>query len=249
MSRPLLQSRELGKIHRVGEVEVHALRGVTLDVHKGEFVSIVGPSGSGKSTLVNIWGMLDTRTSGEYIFDGADVGKLSHDARATIRNRKFGFVFQSYNLLARSTAIENVELPLTYADVAPDERYERSIAALQSVGMEHRHAHWPHQLSGGEQQRVAIARALVNDPLLIFADEPTGAIDQRNGSEVLRQLHHLNAMGRTVVLVTHDPNVARHAQRIVTLEDGRVRHDSLSSKQEYNLRRQQESLSAHATEL
>lgn len=225
MSRPLLQTTQLGKVHSVGAVKVQALRDISLEVHKGEFLSIVGPSGSGKSTLVNIWGMLDTPTSGQYLFDGTDIGNLDYDARAAIRNRKIGFVFQSYNLLSRSTAIENVELPLVYADIETFERRERAMAALESVGMEHRHNHWPHQLSGGEQQRVAIARALVNDPLLILADEPTGAIDRHNGSEVMRQLHHLNTMGRTIILVTHDLNLADHANRIVTLEDGKVRRD------------------------
>jgi len=223
MSGPLLRSVGLSKTHAVGSITVRALTDVTLDVDQGEFLAIVGPSGSGKSTLVNIWGMLDTPSSGQYAFEGIDVGSLSHDELAAIRNRKIGYVFQSYNLLARSTAIENVELPLTYADIPVETRRERAMAALDAVGLGHRNAHWPHQLSGGEQQRVAIARALVNNPLLILADEPTGAIDQRNGQEVLRQLHELNDKGRTVVLVTHDPNVARQARRIVALEDGRVK--------------------------
>ncbi len=226
MSGPLVQTIGLGKNHHVGAVTVEALRNVTLELQAGEFVAIMGPSGSGKSTLVNIWGMLDTPTSGQYLFEGVDIGELGHDARAEIRNRKIGFVFQSFNLLARSTAIENVELPLTYAGVDAEERRERALAALEAVGLEHRHAHWPHQLSGGEQQRVAIARALVSDPLLILADEPTGAIDQRNGQEVMRQLQELHAKGRTIVLVTHDQDVAHHAHRIIALEDGRVGDDS-----------------------
>lgn len=249
MSRPLIQSIGLQKIHRVGAVTVAALQNVTLEVQKGEFLSIVGPSGSGKSTLLGIWGMLDTPTAGQYLFDGVDVGQLDHDARAAVRSHKIGFVFQSSNLLARSTAIENVELPMLYAGVDADERYDRAMRALESVGLKHRHSHWPHQLSGGEQQRVAIARALVNDPMLILADEPTGAIDQRNGLEVMRQLHHLNAMGRTVILVTHDPNVADHAHRVVSLEDGRLKHDSMSSRQKDNWRRQQEAMCALGTEV
>jgi len=222
---PLIQCVGLDKVHRLGSVEVHALRRVTLNVDEGEFVAIIGPSGSGKSTLMNIWGMLDRQSHGQYLFEGKDVGILGDDACAAIRNRKIGFVFQSYNLLARSTAVENVELPLTYADIPADECRDRAMAALDSVGLKDRHGHWPQQLSGGEQQRVAIARALVNDPLLILADEPTGAIDQRNGHEVLSQLRALNEMGRTIVMVTHDAEVARQARRIVKLQDGRVIED------------------------
>jgi len=226
---PLLQSERLGKIHRVGTVAVDAVRDVTVDVHAGEFIAVVGPSGSGKSTLLNIWGMLDIPTSGQYRFDGVDVGELNSDARAAIRSKKIGFVFQNYNLLPRSTAIENVELPLTYAGMEPAERRERAVQALESLGLAHRHDHWPHQLSGGEQQRVAIARALVNDPVLIMADEPTGAIDRQNGLEVMWQLQALNADGRTIVLVTHDESVANHADRAIRLLDGEVVSDGGSA--------------------
>lgn len=236
MHRPLLESVKLGKIHRVGTVAVEALRDVTVAVNAGEFVSVVGPSGSGKSTLLNIWGMLDIPTSGQYCFDGIDVGELDSDARASIRSEKIGFVFQNYNLLARNTAVENVELPLTYAGIAPAERRERALQALESMGLAHRHDHWPHQLSGGEQQRVAIARALVNDPRLILADEPTGAIDRQNGLEVMWRLQALNADGRTIVLVTHDAAIARHASRVVALEDGSVRTDARVSKPERAMR-------------
>ena len=248
MSTPLIKTDRVGKIHRVGAVTVEALRDVTLEIYKGEFLSIIGPSGSGKSTLLNIWGMLDTATTGRCLFDGVDVAMLDSDARAAVRNKKIGFVFQNFNLLARSTAIENVALPLLYGGIDAGARHDRALAALKSVGMEHRQSHRPHQLSGGEQQRIAIARALINHPLLILADEPTGAIDRRNGMEVIRQLHHLNATGRTVVLITHDPDVACHAQRIVELEDGEVRSDTAVTGREKAIRRQREIVDAQIAE-
>ena len=197
---------------------MHALRGVSLELHPGDFVAVVGPSGSGKSTLMNLLGLLDRPTEGSYFLAGQDVLELDPDQRAAVRNRRIGFVFQTFNLLARSTALENVELPLVYAGVARRERRRRAEAALASVGLADRRHHWPSQLSGGEQQRVAIARALVNDPLLILADEPTGALDSRTSLEILAHLQALNDAGRTIVLVTHDPTVARHAKRC---RDGR----------------------------
>jgi putative ABC transport system ATP-binding protein len=201
---------------------VHALRGISLELDAGDSVAIVGPSGSGKSTLMNVLGLLDQPTVGSYSLAGQDVLRLGPDQRGEVRNRQIGFVFQSFNLLARSTAFENVELPLIYAGVSRRERRRRAEAALGSVGLRDRRDHWPSQLSGGEQQRVAIARALVNDPLLILADEPTGALDSRTSLEILAHLQALNKAGRTIVLVTHDPTVARHARRVVIMSDGRT---------------------------
>ena len=202
---------------------VHALRGISLVLHWGDFVAIVGPSGSGKSTLMNLLGLLDRPTEGSYSLAGQDVLALDPDQRARVRSQRIGFVFQSFSLLARSTASENVELPLLYAGVVRRERRRRAEAALASVGLGDRRGHWPGQLSGGEQQRVAIARALVNDPLLILADEPTGALDSRTSLEILAQLQMLNEAGRTIVLVTHDPTVAR----VVMMGDGRAVREEL----------------------
>jgi putative ABC transport system ATP-binding protein len=201
---------------------VHALRGIDLELDRGDFVAVVGPSGSGKSTLMNLLGLLDRPTEGRYFLAGQNVLGLAPDRRAHVRNQQIGFVFQSFNLLARSTALENVELPLIYAGVARRERARRAEAALEWVGLRDRRDHWPSQLSGGEQQRVAIARALVNDPLLILADEPTGSVDSHTSLEILAHLQSLNAAGRTIVLVTHDPTVARHAERVIVMSDGRA---------------------------
>jgi putative ABC transport system ATP-binding protein len=210
---------------------VYALRGVSLELHRGDFVAIVGPSGSGKSTLMNLLGLLDRPSDGAYLLAGEDVLALTPDRRARVRNQQIGFVFQTFNLLARSTAFENVELPLVYAGIARRERQRRAEAALEAVGLRDRRDHWPSQLSGGEQQRVAIARALVNDPLLILADEPTGSLDSRTGLEVLAHLQALNEAGRTIVLVTHDPTVARHAKRVVAMSDGRaVREEHVANR-------------------
>jgi putative ABC transport system ATP-binding protein len=222
---PLVRIERLGKTYIAGAAPVPALDGATLDIAAGEFVAIMGPSGSGKSTLMNLLGLLDRASAGRYWLDGEDVGGLGPDRWARLRNAKLGFVFQSFNLLARSTALENVELPLLYAGVATAERRRRAGAALDAVGLAHRRAHWPYQLSGGEQQRVAIARAIVNEPRLILADEPTGALDSRTGLMILALFQELNRAGRTVVLVTHDAHISRHAGRVVTLHDGRLLTD------------------------
>jgi putative ABC transport system ATP-binding protein len=228
VSVPLIRVVDLTRDYRSGDAVVRALRGITLEIHEGEFVAVMGPSGSGKSTLMSLFGLLDRPTSGGHQLDGRDVGGLDADAAARLRNREIGFVFQTFNLLARSTALENVELPLIYAGVAKKERQRRATEALQRVGLGDRMNHWPRQLSGGEQQRVAIARALVGDPRLVLADEPTGALDSRTGLEILAFLQSLNRAGRTIVMVTHNATVARYAARIVSMQDGRVVGDEVA---------------------
>ena len=210
----------------VGSETVHALRGVSFDINQGEFVSIMGTSGSGKSTMLNILGCLDKPTSGEYYIDGIAVSKLSKDKLSLIRNRKIGFVFQSYNLLPRTTAIENVELPLLYNhEISKKERHERAIEALKLVGLEDRMMHMPNQLSGGQQQRVAIARALVSDPVIILADEATGNLDTRTSYEIMSLFQQLNAQGKTIAFVTHEPDIAQFTTRTIMLRDGKVIKD------------------------
>jgi ABC-type lipoprotein export system ATPase subunit len=208
----------------MGEVEVRALDGVSLSIAVAEFVAIMGPSGSGKSTLMNILGGLDRPTSGAYILDGADVATLDADERAEIRNAKIGFVFQSFNLLARTSALENVEMPLLYGRGAlgATDRLERARAALRRVGLEGREGHYPAQLSGGQQQRVAVARALITDPAILLADEPTGNLDSRTSEEVMAIFQALNGEGRTVILITHEPDIAAFARRVVQMRDGRI---------------------------
>jgi putative ABC transport system ATP-binding protein len=217
---------DVHKVYHTGAVEVPALRGVSLTVHSGEFVAIVGSSGSGKSTLMNLLGCLDQPTRGVYRFEGQDVSRLGQRARARLRNAKLGFVFQGFNLLQRHTAVENVELPLLYAGLSPRKRRARALELLELVGLADRSWHLPNQLSGGQQQRVAIARALVNQPAVVLADEPTGNLDSRTGAEILGEFRRLNAQhGQTILLVTHDPAIAAWAQRLVTVRDGLIASD------------------------
>jgi putative ABC transport system ATP-binding protein len=216
----VIEARDLSKVYLMGEVEVQALRGVSFTIERGEIVSIMGPSGSGKSTLMNTLGCLDRPTSGEYILDGEPVASLNDDQLADIRNRKVGFVFQSFNLLSRQTAITNVELPLRYSG-NKEGRRERAIEALKAVGLEDRMTHRPFELSGGQQQRVAIARAIVNNPAMIMADEPTGNLDSKVGREIMNLLLNLNReSGTTLIIVTHDPAIAEQTQRVIRLRDG-----------------------------
>ncbi|HTX91678.1 MAG TPA: ABC transporter ATP-binding protein [Anaerolineales bacterium] len=222
MGKPVIIAKDLKKIYKMGEFEVAALCGVSLEIEKGEVVSIMGPSGSGKSTLMNILGCLDLPTSGEYILDGERVSELKDDQLADIRNRKVGFVFQSFNLLSRTSALANVELPLRYAGVTTGRR-EKALEALDAVGLKERVMHRPTELSGGQQQRVAIARALVNNPAIIMADEPTGNLDSKVGKEIMALLLDLNTKkGTTLIIITHDPTVAAQTHRVIHLRDGEV---------------------------
>jgi len=231
--KAVMQMVDLTKMYRMGETEVHALRGVSLNVDVGEFVAVMGPSGSGKSTLMNIIGCLDRPTSGQYILEGVNVSGLDRDQRAEIRNDKIGFVFQNFNLLPRTSALENVELPLIYSmkhrldDV---QMRERAKECLARVGLEGRGEHVPSQLSGGQQQRVAIARALVNDPAIVLADEPTGNLDSKTSEEVMETLQKLNEEGKTIVLITHELDIANFAKRVITLRDGLIISDTLNGK-------------------
>jgi putative ABC transport system ATP-binding protein len=221
----LIHTRELVKLYRMGGSEVHALDGVSVDIDEGEFVAVMGPSGSGKSTFMNVLGCLDRPTSGDYLLGGDRVSEMAGDQLAVVRNKRIGFVFQQFNLLARTPAVENVALPLVYAGVSSPERKTRAMAMLKRVGLGDRTDHHPAQLSGGQQQRVAIARALVTEPLLILADEPTGALDSRTSLEIMALFQELNRQGMTVVLVTHEHDVARFARRILVFRDGKVVQD------------------------
>ena len=223
--KPLIAVENLSRHYRMGPQTVHALDGVTVAIARGEFVAVMGPSGSGKSTFMNLLGCLDRPDAGHYRLDGREVAGLSSDALAAVRNRSIGFVFQSFNLLPRQTALANVMLPMVYAGVGHAERAERALAALDAVGLRERAGHRPTQLSGGQQQRVAIARALVNDPLLLLADEPTGALDTATSLEIIALFQRLNRRGITVVLVTHEPEVARFAARVLQFRDGRLIDD------------------------
>jgi putative ABC transport system ATP-binding protein len=223
--RAILLLEEITKVYQMGEVEVRALKGVSLRVDAGEMVAIMGASGSGKSTMLNLIGTLDRPTSGRYVLDGEPVEALDEDELSSLRNRKIGFVFQSFNLLPRDTALENVELPMVYAGLRPADRRRRALTALDRVGLGDRVDHLPNQLSGGQQQRVSIARALVNDPVLLLADEPTGALDSATTRQVMELFVELHRQGMTVVLVTHDPGIARYAARVVTFKDGLIVSD------------------------
>jgi putative ABC transport system ATP-binding protein len=235
----LISLKHVHKIYRMGDVDIHALHGISVDVGRGEFIAIMGASGSGKSTTMNIIGCLDRPTRGQYYLDGQDVSKLSKDELADIRNRKIGFVFQGFNLLARTSAIENVELPMLYLGLKHSERIKRAREALEIVGLADRMQSMPNQLSGGQQQRVAIARALVNQPSIILADEPTGNLDSRTAIEVMSVFQRLNReRSITVALVTHEPDIAQYSKRIIVFKDGRIRRDNLvesprSAREEY----------------
>jgi len=243
MPENLIEITDLTKVYGMGDVAVHALRGVDLQVERGEFVAVMGPSGSGKSTLMNILGCLDRPTGGTYVLDGEDVSRLSKNKLAGVRNRQIGFVFQSYNLLPRLTAVKNVLLPLLYNPVVRPHRtnrghqhlsdaecHERAVAALESVGLGDRAHHRPNELSGGQQQRVAIARALINNPSIILADEPTGNLDTQSSEEIVGLLHQLHDQGVTIVMVTHEPGLADHAERAIFLLDGQIVSDRLNGK-------------------
>jgi putative ABC transport system ATP-binding protein len=221
----LIDIRDITKVYDMGEERVRALDGVTVAVERGEYVAIMGPSGSGKSTLMNLIGCLDTPTSGSYVLNGREVARMSDDELAQIRNQEIGFVFQTFNLLPRTTALHQVELPLVYTGVPKRERRERAVRALEAVGLGDRMAHHPNEMSGGQRQRVAVARALINTPSILLADEPTGNLDSQTGSEIMALFDDLNSRGNTIILVTHEEDIAAHARRIVRLRDGKVRED------------------------
>jgi putative ABC transport system ATP-binding protein len=221
----LIETRDLWKTYVMGEEEIHALRGVSVQIDRGEYVAIMGPSGSGKSTLMNLVGCLDTPTKGSYLLNGKEVASMNDDELARIRNEEIGFVFQTFNLLPRATALHNVELPLIYAGMAAKDRQERAKQALEKVELMARATHRPNELSGGQRQRVAIARALVNNPSILLADEPTGNLDSKTGTEIMGLFERLHSGGNTIVLVTHEADIAAHAHRIISIRDGQVEKD------------------------
>ena len=224
----LIKLQDIGKRYVIGSEEIFALRGVDLEIYKGEFVALMGPSGSGKSTLMNILGCLDTPTKGNYILNGTDVSNLNDNELAEIRNKEIGFVFQTFNLLPRSSSLENVALPLVYAGIAKEARTTRAIEVLDSVGLGNRMYHKPNELSGGQRQRVAVARALVNNPAIILADEPTGNLDTKTSIEIMGLIEEIHQKGNTIILVTHEEDIAKHAHRIVRMRDGAVESDELN---------------------
>jgi len=226
MSDLVIQIRDLVRTYEMGVETVHALRGVSLEIRRNEYVAIMGPSGSGKSTLMNLIGCLDTPTSGEYWLNGQEVSRMPDDALARVRNREIGFVFQTFNLLPRASALANVELPLVYAGAAARQRRQRAEAALTRVGLGNRMDHRPNELSGGQRQRVAIARALVNEPAILLADEPTGNLDSTTSEEIMRVFETLHDQGQTIIMVTHEADIAAHAERVVVLRDGRIASDT-----------------------
>src|SRR5215468_464824 len=226
----LIDIRDITKVYQMGQEQVHALSGVNLGVDRGEYVAIMGPSGSGKSTLMNLIGCLDTPTSGSYVLNGREVARMTDDELAAIRNQEIGFVFQTFNLLPRTNALQQVELPLVYSGLSRKDRRDRAVKALDAVGLSDRMNHMPNEMSGGQRQRVAIARALINNPSILLADEPTGNLDSQTGAEIMALFDELNSRGNTIVLVTHEEDIAAHARRIVRLLDGKVRDDTPNTR-------------------
>jgi len=229
MEKPLITIKEIGRKYVIGSEVIHALKSVSLDINKGEFVALMGPSGSGKSTLMNILGCLDTPSSGTYILNGTNVSQMSDDALAEVRNKEIGFVFQTFNLLPRSTALDNVALPLIYAGSSKKDREARAAKALENVNLGNRMDHKPNELSGGQRQRVAVARALINDPSIILADEPTGNLDTKTSIEIMGLLEEIHSKGNTIILVTHEEDIAQHAHRIVRMRDGLIENDYVNT--------------------
>jgi putative ABC transport system ATP-binding protein len=222
---PLIETRDLWKTYVMGDEEIHALKGVSISIERGEYVAIMGPSGSGKSTLMNLIGCLDTPSKGTYLLNGKEVSQMNDNELARIRNEEIGFVFQTFNLLPRATALHNVELPLVYAGIGKKERLEQAKAAIEKVELTHRMTHKPNELSGGQRQRVAIARALVNDPSILLADEPTGNLDSKTGVEIMGLFARLHQGGNTIIVVTHEPDIAAYAHRVIAIRDGQVERD------------------------
>nr|WP_276904160.1 ABC transporter ATP-binding protein [Pedobacter kyonggii] len=229
MEKPLITIKEIGRKYVIGSEVIHALKSVSLDINKGEFVALMGPSGSGKSTLMNILGCLDTPSSGTYVLNGTNVSHMTDDALAEVRNQEIGFVFQTFNLLPRSTSLDNVALPLIYAGTSKKDRDARAAKALENVGLGNRMDHKPNELSGGQRQRVAVARALINNPSIILADEPTGNLDTKTSIEIMGLLEEIHSKGNTIILVTHEEDIAQHAHRIVRMRDGLIENDYLNT--------------------